>query len=431
MSDTYTQAGPLGENPHVLSSDLGGKCVTTTFDSAGRIITLCPSLTTTRLFMINPGTSGLGTLAYLDLPAHQGGTTEFAAGGYFYLDNDGNALIPTTDRTVWVVGETTTAWGSPAFTLTQTLDLSKVVPSNDSIQSVLPDVTGRLWFVTEGGSADNPSGGIVGTLNRDGSNIQTVVLKGERITNSFAIDETGGVFVASDHAMYRFDPGSNGAPVITWRQTYDRGHRLKPGQNAQGTGTTPTLMGQKYVTITDNADPYMHVLVYQRAANVNGSRLVCSQSVFGANVGSDENSLIATDQSIIVENNYGYKGPDKTMNGNTTQPGVTRIDIDANSKCHKVWTSKERVPNAVSKMSVGNGLIYTYTKNPGPGQTDAWYFTAIDFHTGQTVFKQLVGTGYNFDSHYAGVYLGPDGTAYVGLLSGLTAIMDAQQDLKK
>lgn len=34
---------------------------------------------------------------------------------------------------------------------------------------------------------------------------------------------------------------------------------------SRGSGTTPTLMGQDYVAIADNADPKMHVLVYQHA----------------------------------------------------------------------------------------------------------------------------------------------------------------------
>jgi hypothetical protein len=48
----------------------------------------------------------------------------------------------------------------------------------------------------------------------------------------------------------------------------------------QGSGTTPTLIGRKYVTIADNADPEMHVVVFNRAAKVEGSHLVCSEPVF-------------------------------------------------------------------------------------------------------------------------------------------------------
>ena len=266
--------------------------------------------------------------------------------------------------------------------------------------------------------------GTVATVNPSNGQVAGLHLTDERIENSLATDETGGVYVVSDHALYRFDGGRSGEPVITWRETYDRGTRVKPGQFSQGSGTTPTLMGTEFVTIADNADPFMQVLVYRRAARVEGPRLAGAVPVFGANAGATENSLIATDRSIIVENNYGYSGPEATSGGRTTQPGLARIDIDASGRGSVVWTSAERVPSVVSKASLANGLVYTYTKDPGPGTTDAWYFTAIDFRTGGTVFKQLAGTGILYNNHYAGLYLGPDGTVYVGVGGGVVALRD-------
>jgi outer membrane protein assembly factor BamB len=200
---------------------------------------------------------------------------------------------------------------------------------------------------------------------------------------------------------------------------------VKPGQFLLnfGSGTTPTLMGRDFVAIADNADPFMHVLVYRRAAQVTGPRLVASVPVFDAFQGATENSLVATDRSIIVENNYGYFGPAATSGGQATTPGLTRIDVDEGGG-HVVWTSAERVPSVVTKASLANGLIYTYTKDAGPGTTDAWYLTAIDFHTGRTVFRQLAGTGILYNNHYAAIYLGPDGTVYIGVLGGVVAIRD-------
>ena len=49
---------------------------------------------------------------------------------------------------------------------------------------------------------------------------------------------------------------------------------------------------------------------------------------------------------------------------------------------------------------------------------------AIDFRTGRTVYKQLAGSGLGFNNNYAPVTLGPDGTAYVGVLGGLVALRD-------
>src|SRR4029453_4669105 len=73
------------------------------------------------------------------------------------------------------------------------------------------------------------------------------------------------------------------------------------------------------------------------------------------------------------------------------------------------------------ELALPPGLVYTYTKGPGPNATDAWYLTAIDFYTGATVWKQLVGTGFGYNNNFAPVTLGREGTAYVGVLGGLTA----------
>ena len=149
----------------------------------------------------------------------------------------------------------------------------------------------------------------------------------ESISKSFAVDPVpaaqgqGGVFIVSDYAMYRFDAAPDGTPQITWREAYDRGTPPpKPGQIQVGSGTTPTLMGTDFVTIADNANP-IDVLVYRRAAQVQGSRLVCKVPVFEENASATENSLIATNQSIVVENNYGYYGPQATLFNRATDAG--------------------------------------------------------------------------------------------------------------
>jgi hypothetical protein len=193
----------------------------------------------------------------------------------------------------------------------------------------------------------------------------------------------------------------------------------KPGQSDAGSGTTPTLMGRDLVTITDNSDP-MDVLVYKRAKTVSGTRLVCSEPVFSKGASATDQSLIATDRSIIAENNYGYSGVAATMNGGVTQPGLTRVDV-SRGRCRTVWTSQERAPSVVPKLSLANGLVYTYTKPPRGDNLDAWYLTTLDFDTGQTVYRRLAGTGFGYNNNYAPVTLAPDGTAYVGVLGGIVA----------
>jgi hypothetical protein len=414
QSDTYTAAGPLGRTPAVISTYQQAECASVTFDRQGRLLTICVGVEGPRLARMDPVT--LDIEAVLPLPPRANGSpnvfSDFSGGGYFYLDHLDRVVTPTNTRQVWIIGQTDDVVG---FAVERIHDLTGVVPFGDGVISVLPDWSGRLWFATVQGR--------VGTIHQDSGEIHVIALDGEAIGNSFAVDDTGGVFIVSDHALYRFDADADGAPAVTWREVYDRGTRLKPGQTNFGSGTTPTLMGRNWVAITDNADPYMQVVVYWRRARFSRPRHLCSVAVFGAQAGATENSLMGTHRSLVVENNYGYSGLTSVMNGATTEPGLARIDVRA-SGCRLRWTSPERVPSVVSKLSLATGLVYTYTKPADPSGNDAWYFTALDYRKGTTVYKRLAGTGLGFNNHYAPISLGPDGTAYVGSLGGLVLLRD-------
>jgi hypothetical protein len=418
QTDTYTGPGPLGRNMQRSSTFQGSECASVTFDRAGRIEAVCVGLEHPKLVLLDPKT--LDLLASFDLPPRvvnpSGGNpfTDFSGGGYFYLDQSDRAVISTTTRHIWVVGQTSGPLG-PAFALERDYDLTGAVPLGDSIVSALPDWSGRIWFVS--------GAGVVGTVDPASGVVKSLNLA-QKIGNSFAVDETGGVFIVSDGGMYRFDATADGAPAVTWREPYANIGVKKPGQTEVGSGTTPTLMGSRYVSITDNADP-MDIVVYKRAKSVTGGRLVCVQPVFEKGAGATDQSLIGTGRSMVVENNYGYSGLAATEQGASTTPGIERVDInDRGTGCHKVWHSDERAPSVVPKLSLANGLVYTYTKPPMSNGTDAWYFTAIDFRSGQTVYKRLAGTGLGFNNNYAPVTIGPEGSAYVGALGGLARLWD-------
>ncbi|MEA2313851.1 MAG: hypothetical protein QOI03_543 [Solirubrobacteraceae bacterium] len=416
MTNTYLWSGPLGQSMQTLSTFQGAECASLTFDSAGRIVAICIGLEGPRLVMFDAKT--LDLLAVMALPPRSVGTnnpfTDFSGGGYFYLDESDRAVIPTANGQIWIVGETNGTTG-PGFSLVRAYDVSASLSSGDQIISVLPDWSGRLWFAT--------TKGVVGTINPASGAVSARNLA-EAIGNSFSVDRTGGVFIVTDRALYRFDPAPDGTPMITWHETYPNIGTVKPGQTEDGSGTTPNLMGAKYVAITDNADP-MDVVVFRRAKSLTGSRVVCTVPVFSAGAGSTDNSLIGTGHSIIVENNYGYTGPAATLNGASTAPGIERIDINSTGTgCTPVWHSDQRAPSAVPKLSLAAALVYAYTKPPRSDGIDAWYLTALSFRTGRTVYERLAGTGLGYNSNYAPVSLGPDDTAYVGALGGLILLRD-------
>jgi len=409
MTDTYRRAGPLGEATETSSALFFRECASVTFDSENRLETVCVGLDRPVLALLDP--ASLEVLASYELPPRQPGAanpfTNFSGGGYFYLDHRDRAVIPTTTRHVYVVGQT----AGPGFELVADHDLSQAVPQGDAIISALPDWRGRIWFASVEGR--------VGWIRRRGGGVRMLEL-GEGITNSFAVDETGGVFVVTDAALYRLEAAGRRVEVA-WRRRYADSNVHKPGQSDAGSGTTPTVVRRRYVAITDNADP-MNVAVYLRGADSRG-RLVCREPVFDPGASATDQSLIAAGRALIAENNYGYTGPTATNGGRLTSPGLQRVDV-RRGRCETVWRSEEIAPSAVPKASLRAGLVYTYTKAPTGDDTDAWYFTALDFRSGETVFKRLAGTGFGYNNNFAPVTIGPGGAAYVGVLGGITRFAD-------
>jgi hypothetical protein len=415
QSDTYWTPGPLGRGIEVRSTLQTADCASVTFDRRGRIVTVCVGVEGPRLVLMDPRT--LDEIATLRLPPRIPGSstsifTDFAGGGYFYLDHRDRAVIPTTTRHLFVV-----AVGAASFRMVRDHDLTGHVASGDKIISALPDWRGRIWFAS--------TGGVVGTVDPATGRIRSRRLR-EDVANSIAVDDSGGVYVVTQAALYRLDGGGDGSPRITWRERYENSGITKPGQVQAGSGTTPTVMSGGGVAITDNADP-MNIVVYRRAARVRGGRRICRQPVLPKGASATDQSLIAARNSLVVENNYGYTGPTSTNRGATTRAGLERVDLRKSGRgCYSVWRSSEIAPSVVPKLSIETGLIYTYTKPARPDGEDPWYFTALDFCTGRRVFRRLAGTGLGFNNNYAPVTLGPDGAAYVGVLGGLVSFRDAR-----
>jgi hypothetical protein len=412
QTDENPLTGPLGRDMQVLSTFYSADCASVTFDSRGRIVTVCVGVTGPTLKLLDAAT--LAELATFALPPRQPAAPagspfqDFAGGGYFYLDDGDRAIVPTTTRHLLVVRA-----GESGFVPERDVDLTGAVPSGDKVISALPDWSGRIWFAS--------TRGVVGTVDPASGQIRSLDL-GEENGNSFAVDDQGGVYVVTNTALYRFAAAPDGTPRVVWLTPYENVGIQKPGQAQAGSGTTPTVMDGGLVAITDNGDP-MNVVVLRR----DSGRLVCRQPVFQKGASATDNSLIAAGRSLIVENNYGYTGPDATEGAATTSPGIERVDVDPDGLgCRRIWTSRETAPTVVPKLSLGAGLVYTYTNPPDqPGGGDGWYLTAIDFRSGRTVFRRLAGEGLGFNNNYAPVTIGPDGSAYVGSLGGLVGMRDA------
>ena len=410
-SDAYTVSGPLGHDLQVRSASYGiSECATIGFDAGKRIVGLCGGAQGFTMRLIDPTT--LEQIASLDMPPRDltsgaNPLSDLCGGTYFYLDRHNHAYVLTTGNELWEV-----TMGSSGLEHTRTY--SPEIPEGDCMIATMPDWKGRIFFATKGGR--------VGTIAPATGASRIRTFPGEAIFNSLAADETGAVYVVTDHRLLTLVADSTGYPQLRWSAAYDRGTRQKPGQLSQGSGTTPTLIGKDLVAITDNAEPRMNVLFYKRDGSPT-NRLICKAPVFGAGTSATENSLVAAGRSVIVENNYGYEGPQSTMGGRTTSPGVARVVLEDN-RCRVAWTSSVSAPTSVPKVSLGNGLVYVYSKKASTPDDDSWYFTAIDVRSGRTQWLQRTGNGTQWNNHYASIYLGPDGAAYMPTMAGLVRFKD-------
>lgn len=412
-SDAYTWAGPVGSQPVVDTAWFGiEECATLTFDSRGRVVALCGDIDGATLHVIDP--DSMLKLATKDLPSRGDSDKppwqDLCGGAYMFLDNQDRAVLATTDRRILAVS-TADGEGKAELTTDESWDLKPYIPEGDCLIALMPDWSGRIWWVTQGG--------LVGTVSPETDEVGVHDL-GEKIYNSFAVDETGGVYVVTETAFYRLGASAEGDPTVTWRSEYDRGAHVKPGQLSQGSGTTPTLLDDGVVAITDNADPRMNVVFLQR----DTGEVICKQPVFTDDASATENSLVSMGSGVVVENNYDYGSPLRTVLGRATEPGFARVDL-VDGECELVWTNDDVIaPSSVPKGSWATGLVYAYTKRPTWTGVSAWYVTAIDAHTGRHSWSVRTGTGILLNNHYASLNIAPDGTIWIATLAGLVRVRD-------
>ncbi|KEI72695.1 hypothetical protein [Endozoicomonas elysicola] len=446
-SDVHLISGPLGINPQIQTRDgsnmPGGMCATVTITTKDQLIALCASIAGFEIHMLKP--RSLELLARFKLPNRPSSfqalvkrdptivMTDTSGGAYYYLDDQDRVVLADSTQRIIRLANRQTETGEWEFYLDGSWDLSHEVPNDcmnwnnwfpdgecDPITAVLPDHKGLIWWVTRYGR--------VGTLNPETGRVKSTQFKGEEIQNSFAMDENAA-YVVTDHATYAMNTDARGKPTVLWQEAYDRGSARKVGSINQGSGTTPTLLGDRYITVTDNADERINLLVYRRQPDFNGQRLICTVPLFENQQSATENSMVGWGRTIIIENNFGYSSAVQQKEWDVIPGGITRIDIRKDeSGCDVVWNSPEKAPSVVPKLSADNGLVYFYTFEQQKNAEDvAWYLMALDANSGKTAFKIRTGAGMAFDNNWAPITIGTDGTAYVGTIKGIIAIWDEPQ----
>jgi len=219
----------------------------------------------------------------------------------------------------------------------------------------------------------------------------------ERIQNSFAVGRDG-VYIVTDIALHklRFNEEIKEIELDPkWEKNfvgggliYDNDFTRKPGHLNEGSGTSPTLMDNRFIAIVDNDTSQVNICIFSQETG----KLINKFPLFQPDGSACENSIIAYKNTFIVANTYGYVDP---FIVNDTPGGIMRFDYDE--------TKGEFVPRddwppyrepldaktATPKLSTANGLIYIYNRDVGDGPTpyEDWQITALDFETGTRVFS--------------------------------------------
>ncbi len=379
--------------------------------------------------------AGQSPLTYFDMYEKELDVGNPIAGAYTVLDKDNTLFAPQNDRI-------------HAFTTQDPADVTTPIVERGSfsIPDPLPGEAmiglnmtwdGTLIFATDSGR--------VGALTRDFSDVQMLQLSGEEeeLSNSFAVDEDGGIYIVTSKRMYRvqwtgdeltLDPAAG-----AWSAEYDTGPAIRPpGRLGVGSGTTPSLMGvgdqDKFVVIGDGRT-IMHLVLFWRdeipedwepiAPGVDRRIAAEAPITFGdasAEITSTEQSVLVRGYgAVTVSNYYGpYALPSVLAAGFSNWPlfapyGVEKFKWDPNSRTlTSTWTNPDiSCPNGIPSMSEATGLMYCI------GQRDqVWTLEGIDWETGESAFHHLMAQEVKYNSYYAHTEIGPDKNIITGTLTG-------------
>ncbi len=444
----YSSSGPLGISP-VVTSVLSPGLAPLLFDGEGRLNAGSMVLTesgTYRQCVVAADPDTLDILAHWFAP--EGQTINFS---YAVQKPYGPLLITSKEGHIYLLNRSDDN-DSPSFSVSQSYDLQSLGVLNGELPLLCAtfDIYGNIWFTTGGiiGVGDDPgTKTILGYIEPDGTS-HWMTLANQIVENGIAVHESR-VFVLTGPAgdadtasakgyVYAFTATEDGIKIL-WQDDYDAGSSIKPGGFARGSGSTPTLIDDKYLAFTDNADSQINLHIY-RQQPLRKQR-VCSVPLFDAGASANDIGMIGVKSEstigLVVLNDYNapsvytQQADSEDHSMASMAPGVSLIEYDESTrgKCITRWSIPLRI-KSVPVVSTETGLIYGYTQDPDLAAEGeyVWYFTAIDYRTGEVVWRIRSGAGFTYNDGFRGATLGPDGTLYQGLTYGTVMLRDGDEN---
>jgi hypothetical protein len=425
-SAVYNRSGPVGPALEITTNHLGspaGVCAMMTILENGYVVGSCfvfKDDNKLHVMLTMFDNENLNIVAERDL-----GLRPFfpssAGGAYFSMDKDENFVLgPATNRLEQYHIEVID--GAPQFVQDYTKvipDLAPAVETTDPmLQDTVIDWDGRVWFMVTDGR--------VGYFDAEADRIEMMDLE-QGLQNSMVVDEDAIYFVTYE-SLFRLSVDGDGKIQTDWEAAYDPGSAI--GGILPGSGTSPTLLGTEddLISICDNADGKINLLVLDKAM---GNPPVCTVPLFREGESATENTIVGYNDDIIVVNNAGFGGPFEPAN--TILPGIERWrvlrDGDGNATgCENVWRNDTSIGNS-AQLATESGIIWGYGADPDVEDRSQtlFYLTATSWETGEDIFRTYIGDQRPFDPITGQVHAHPDGTFYLGAVEGVVMMRDVTQ----
>ncbi|MDX8551344.1 PASTA domain-containing protein [Methanospirillum sp. J.3.6.1-F.2.7.3] len=263
----------------------------------------------------------------------------------------------------------------------------------------------------------------------------------EYVSNSLAVDENNGIYIASDKIMRKLvwngttisDVESDGA----WSSIYTHSTQPPIIKVGIGTGSTPTLMGfgddDRLVLITDGAQQ-MNLVAFWRDEIPEGSERIAGQIPVTCGFTTlpdwiqSEQSVVVSGYGAFVVNNMPNSVSDDLIGQNKilqvslmgpayeTSYGAERFEWNPEMN---EWSSVWSRPDVSSTSMVpihsdsGNMALINGYRSPG-----GWEILGLDWDTGETVHQTIFGDLNGGNGAYAILQYLEDSDALFNSFSG-------------
>lgn len=364
--------------------------------------------------------------------------TRIGNGVYSLVDRDNRVYYNSFGGTVFIFALADAKNPAAGIELVESRDFKPVIGAENRIVAISMTYDGKLIAM------GNKS---LSVIDRNLEGEPTTIHFGddERISNSLAVDERNGIYLASDKIMRKVvwtgSKLSQDEADGAWSAPYDHGRQPPTVKIGTGTGSTPTLIGfgsdpDKLVVITDGVDRMKLVAFWRDEVPAGFEQLPGTKSnrvagQIGVTAGlSPPPEFIQTEQSVVangygafVVNNIAKKGDkDKLVDvlalGPINEPGsgCERFEWNpATNEWRSAWSRGDVVSTSmVPAVSAPSGIVFVngYTKK------DGWEVTGLDWKTGRTVHRTIFGQDNLGNGAYAIVQFFPNGDLLFNSVGG-------------